>query len=410
MNKVTRRLLYIDMAYLAETIREKKHEQFLEARHSGGYFERVWGVHPLSDISGGSSKRTHFVRFSKRQLIVEGVARGTGLPRFLLPLDFLLSQARLLRLLVRVVRKHDISIVVATDPFYGGLLALAISRLARRPYAICIYANYDDLYQATGALAMPRLLRFRWLEKRVARLVLSRADLVIGGNRNNLEYGIANGARGATAVVPVSKLAGAAHLMPPSEREGAEEVFARHDIPRGRPLMLYLGRLLALKHPDDAVRAMAQVIGRHPEAIGLIAGNGPMQPQLEQLVASLGMAGKIRFLGHVDQSDLSRIIPHCVTLSPLTGQALIECALGGSPIVAYDRDWQPEFIEDGVNGYIVPFRDHEAMARRAIQILDNQDLAARLSAAARQQALHYADRDRIFALEQASYEGVLRAA
>ena len=56
-NLPKRRLLYIDMAYTYEMIKAKKHYEFLESRHSGGYFEKVWGVHPIADVVSGKAAR-----------------------------------------------------------------------------------------------------------------------------------------------------------------------------------------------------------------------------------------------------------------------------------------------------------------------------------------------------------------
>lgn len=402
-----RRLLYIDMAYTMEIVRQKGHDQFFEMRHSGGYFEHVWGVHPLADAAGKQSREITETAFTERQTIVEGVAETLPLPRFMLPLNLVISQWRLARRLKRLVEHHDIDLIFATDAYYSGFLGLVLKRMTGRPEAVAVFANQDDLYAATGALAMPRLLPFRFLERWMARLVLSRADLVIAGNRNNLEFALANGATGETAVIPVAKNIEAAHLVPPAERDTPGALLRGLGISPDAPKMLFVGRLLALKHPDEAIRAMAKVIAQRPDAVGLVAGSGPMQAELETLARSLDAADQIHFLGHVDQATLSRLTPHCITLSPLTGMALIECALGGSPMVAFDRDWQAEFVEDGVNGFVVPFLDHDAMAQRTLEIIADPALDARLSAAARERAFEFADRDRIYAREHDLYDRLL---
>jgi glycosyltransferase involved in cell wall biosynthesis len=287
------------------------------------------------------------------------------------------------------------------------LFSLILKWMTGRPQAVCVFANQDDLYAATGALAMPRLLPFRFLERLVARLVLSNADLVIAGNRNNMGFAVANGAKGDTAIIPVSKNIERVHLAEPAQREAPAEIFSRFGIAPKTPLMLFVGRLLALKHPGEAVRAMAAVIRERPEARGLLAGNGPMQAELEALAASLGAGDRIHFLGHIDQVQLSRLIPHCITVSPLTGMALIECGLGGSPIVAFDRDWQAEFVEDGVNGFIVPFLDHQGLADGVLRLLADPALYDRVAKASRERALDFADTDRIHALEHATYDRLL---
>lgn len=407
MSATSNRLLYVDMAYTVEIVRQKQHQQFFEMRHSGDYFDHVWGVHPIADAAGKASHEIEIIPFTDRQTIVEGVAQSLPLPGFLKPVNFVASQWRLLRLLRRIILEQDISIIYATDAYYAGLFALILKRMTGRPLIVGVFANQDALYEATGVLAMPQLLPYRFIEQSVARLVLSRADLVVAGNRNNLDFAVANGARGETAIIPVAKNIEPAHLVDPDRRETPAALFSRFGIPTDRPMMLFVGRLRDLKHPDEAIRAMGLAIAERSEAVGLVAGSGPMQGELEALVEQIGMTGKIHFLGHIDQVELSRIIPHCITLSPLTGMALVECGLGGSPLVAFDRDWQAEFVEDGVNGYVVPFLDHRQMAERAVRIISDRDLWSRMSAASRERALDFADLDRIRAIEHQVYDRLL---
>jgi glycosyltransferase involved in cell wall biosynthesis len=132
-----------------------------------------------------------------------------------------------------------------------------------------------------------------------------------------------------------------------------------------------------------------------------------MQEELEALIASLGMEGKIRLLGFVDQQDLSHIIPRSITLSPLTGMALIECGLGASPIVAYDRDWQGDFVCDGERGFVVPFGDIDGMAERTLRLLEDPVLAARFGQAIRAHARELADRERIREGEWEAFDRLL---
>mgnify|MGYP003575983788 CR=1 FL=1 len=402
-----RSVVYIDMAYTMEIVRQKQHRQFFEMRHAGGYFDRVWGVHPIADIAGKASREIEFIPFSDRQTVIEGAAQMLPLPRFLLPFNFLWSQWRLLRRLRRLVREEEVSLIYATDPYYSGLFGLALKKMTGRPEVVAVFSNQDDLYAATGALAMPRLLPFRFLERWVARLVLSRADLVVAGNRDNLGFAIANGAGGTTAIIPVAKNIEPVHLVPPEQREAPKALLSRLGIADDAPMMLFVGRLLALKHPDEAVRAMALAIRSRPDAVGLVAGSGPMRNELEALARKMGAGDRIHFLGHVDQAELSRLTPRCITLSPLTGMALVECGLGGSPMVAFDRDWQSEFVEEGVNGFVVSFMDHEAMADRALRLISDPELRRRMSRAARERAVEFADRDRIEALERETYERLL---
>ena len=132
-----------------------------------------------------------------------------------------------------------------------------------------------------------------------------------------------------------------------------------------------------------------------------------MLGELEQLASSLGIRDRVHFIGQTTQEDLAEIIPHCVTVSPLTGLSLIECGLGGSPPVGFDRDWQAEFIEDGVNGFIGPDHDYRAMANRLLQIIRDPELKKRLSKAVRERALRQMDANEIRRLEKEAFDKVL---
>jgi glycosyltransferase involved in cell wall biosynthesis len=197
------------------------------------------------------------------------------------------------------------------------------------------------------------------------------------------------------------------HFIELASRRDGSHVLESRGIPTGRPTMLYVGRLLALKQPDDAIRAMAHAIERHPQAIGVLAGTGPMQDELERLIAELGMEGRIFLAGHVDQEEISLILPHCITVSPLTGMALIEAGLAGSPIAAYDRDWQAEFVSDGENGFLVPFRDHRALGEAAAELIANPQKARLFSERIRQRAMDLASPEKLRQLEAEIFDRLL---
>ena len=58
-----------------------------------------------------------------------------------------------------------------------------------------------------------------------------------------------------------------------------------------------VGRLAPPKRPDLALRALA---ARAPDAELQIVGDGPLQAGAERLAAELGVAERVRFLGHRD--------------------------------------------------------------------------------------------------------------
>jgi len=401
--------MYIDLAYLHETVKERGQEAFFHSRHSHGYFGKVWGVHPVADLAGKRSSRIETSRFSDDQTIIEASAYANAWPSLLRLPNFIVSQGKLVPHLIRTIRENRISVIFAMDPLYGGLLGLLLARVCRIPLIVSVYGNFDLMYATDRSLAMPGFLPTKRLQDLVARFVFSRADLVFSGNRNNVGYALDHGARPSkTVLLPAAKFIQACHFPDPSERDVGGEVFQSLGLPQGRRYLLSVARLLHIKLVEDVLQAMIIAARRDPAVIGVFAGDGPLREQMEATVAAEHLSDRIFFLGNVSQENLSKLYPHSVTLSGLTGLSLMEAGLGGSPTVAYDVEWQSEFIEDGVNGYLVPSRDHAAMADKALAILHDDDLRASFAAAMRRRALDFADPVKLAANEKAAFDSVLK--
>ena len=401
-------ILFIDSAYTLKAARRKGLLDFFRSRSASGYFWRVVSVHPLADLADGAkSVGIKFFRLERRHLLVEGASGRAGI-KALFPLRFVRNQFLLLRTLLRLSRKDcGLSLVMAADPFYSALLGLLVARFRCLPFAIRLGGNSDEIYEATGVLAMPRLLPTIGIQRAVQRFVLRRADLVVGINPNNLNFGIVNGARRQTAVLPISSGIARLHLTAPEERCAGRLLRARLGIATDVVLLLYVGRLIALKHPEDAVVAMLEATKLNPQAVGIVVGEGSEEASLRAMVAD-SRTSAVHFAGTLGQDELSQLFPGSIIISPSAGQmALLEAALGGAAIVTYARDFQQHFIEDGVNGVKVPYRDTAALVEATVRLTDDPDRRARLGAAARRSALEVVNPNHVAKIEHAIFERLL---
>lgn len=77
-------------------------------------------------------------------------------------------------------------------------------------------------------------------------------------------------------------------------------------LPERRPLLFTVRNLEPRMGLDELIRAMASLRERRPDVLLLIGGAGPLRPELEALVAALGLEGHVRFLGFVSDGDLPR--------------------------------------------------------------------------------------------------------
>lgn len=397
-----RRILVIDSAYSLSTIRARMLERFLKERDLDGYFDHVYTYHPLvgasPDDPGAAVGPLTQTPLEPRHTMLES---HIGLLPWLsrLPkLNFLLAQSHGFCRVGRLVRREGVSIVRAHDPMYLGLFAWPLARLNRRPLVIFIQGNYDHLHASTGQLAYPRLLRSRRLEMLLSRWILRRADLVTGVNQNNTNYGIANGARPERATVfRIGNSIDPYHFSDPTTRPPAAEGLP----PPGAPFVAYVGRLETLKHPDDVVRAFAVAHRRHPDLYCLLVGDGSIRKELEDLGRDLGIHDRLYFAGNRPQPWIADALPHAsAILAPLIGRSLVEGALSGTPIVAYDVEWHSELVVDGETGILVPYRNWQSMGERIHDLLCDPETAERLGRGGRAAALHMMDPARIIGHER----------
>lgn len=400
-------LLMIDMCYPVELVKARNLEQFFHARHSGGYFGKVWGLHPMADrVRRIPPREIEFIPFSDTQTVIEGAAELYDWPRYLMPFNLLLSQGRLLRVVRRLVKKEDISAIGTMDPFYTGLFGLILKKICRKPLIVHVIANYDDLYEADGSLAMPQLLRFRWVEKRLAKIVYSRADLVAAGTPTLVEYAVRNGAKPEkVSFFPLCKSINPLHFTAPKARADPAAALARLGLPLAEHYLLTVSRLLPIKKVEDALRAMKAVMDEEPSVIGVFAGEGPQRAALEDLATSLGVRDRTFFVGAVDQQTLSEIIPRCISVAPMPGMTLFECALGASPTISYNRDALiAALVRDGDTGFLVDFEDHVTLGKRTLELVRDRELRERLGARLREHALSYTDLDAVYRHEREAFD------
>lgn len=118
-----------------------------------------------------------------------------------------------------------------------------------------------------------------------------------------------------------------------------------------------------------------------PEIELVIAGDGPQRRELEERGRALGVSEKVRFVGY--RSDVPELIASFDTyVLPSLWEglplALLEALAQGTPIVATTVGGNPEIVEDGTNGFLVPPADGHALADRILRAYRDGDLRARI--------------------------------
>ena len=155
----------------------------------------------------------------------------------------------------------------------------------------------------------------------------------------------------------------------------------------GSPYFMYAGMLIYLKGIHDLIRAMHEVLQKHPQIKLVIAGKGAEEQKLRSLAHELGITEHVMFAGHLDQSMLATYMKNCLALilpSLTEGlpRVVIEAQLLGKPVIASRVGGIPEIIADGETGFVVEPQDGQTLARAMLKIIENPALAERIGSAA----------------------------
>ena len=134
----------------------------------------------------------------------------------------------------------------------------------------------------------------------------------------------------------------------------------------------------------ETARAVCAV---RPEAKFLVMGTGTTYEETMRLAREAGLDGKMVFTGFVTDVvpyySIMNLSLNCSWGTEATSLALIEAMSLGLPAVVTSFGGNPGVIEDGVNGFLVPEKDSDAMAEAIVRIMGDPALYDTLSAGAK---------------------------
>ncbi|WP_323127163.1 glycosyltransferase [Brevibacterium atlanticum] len=145
----------------------------------------------------------------------------------------------------------------------------------------------------------------------------------------------------------------------------------------GPPRVLFVGRLSSEKHASDIVEAVAKT----DPALGLeadIVGGGDQETPLTELAAELGISDRVHVLGKISDRELMDAYQRCTffcmpSTAELQSIATLEALASRKPVVLADAVALPHLVRDGVNGYLFPPRDVDALADRFARLCTASD-------------------------------------
>jgi glycosyltransferase involved in cell wall biosynthesis len=168
-----------------------------------------------------------------------------------------------------------------------------------------------------------------------------------------------------------------------------------------------IARLRKEKGVKYLIQSAVKISDAFPDAVFLIAGDGPLRNELVDLTKKLGLETKVVFAGFCEdiQSIFSIInIVAVPSISEGLGIAILEAMAMSKPIVATNVGGIIEILKDGETGLLVPPKDPNILADKIIYLINNKNEARRLGLNAKEESKIHDNIAHVQKLGQIYYE------
>ncbi|NJN81993.1 MAG: glycosyltransferase family 4 protein [Caldilineaceae bacterium] len=316
-----------------------------------------------------------------------------------------LSDLRSLATLVTIMRRERFCVVHTHTP-KPGLLGQLAARMAGVPVVV------NTLHGFYFHDNMPSFWRQFYIatEKIAARC----SDMILSQNREDMDTAVNEGicAPGKLAYLGNGIDIRRFHRQHLSQAQ-IDETGRGLGLPRGAPVVGFVGRLVAEKGILEMFRAARIVLDHHPAARFLIIGpydREKIDALSPQSADEFGIAASCVFTGmRQDMPELFALMDVFVLPSHREGfpRSPMEASAMGVPSIVTDIRGCREAVIDEQNGLLVPLGDVDALAAAILRLLDNPADAARMGATGREMAVERFDEQQVFAKVKSTYARLL---
>ncbi len=257
----------------------------------------------------------------------------------------------------RYAKKNDIPLV-STDHAYPDNLTqqLKLPRAAKKPINAMMNKYFVSFLKRSEYATMPT-------EQAVADLIPQKRK---------------------PFKVPVEALSNGIDLSRFAKGKANPEIYEEYNIPKTKPIVLYVGRVDPEKSLDILMSAFIKAHEKVPDAHLVVVGDGTARPKLEAQIEKAGLSDHAHFLGRVIGDNLPQLY-RTGTVFAITSKTetqsivLMEAMASGLPCVAVDAGAIHELVKTNKNGYLCEADDVNAVANGLVKILNDKDRRAKMS-------------------------------
>lgn len=179
--------------------------------------------------------------------------------------------------------------------------------------------------------------------------------------------------------VPVEAISNGIDLSEFHPGKPSSEIYQKYDLDPKRRYILNVGRVDPEKSIGTVIKAFSEVLKKLEDVDLLIIGDGIDKPNLETLVADLGISDRVKFLGRIMPPDLQELykvgsVFATASETETQGIVLIEAAATGLPLIAVNAGAVKELCQNHKNGLLCQPGDATGIKNALVKILSDKQL------------------------------------
>ena len=245
-----------------------------------------------------------------------------------------------------------VDLVHIHTPFIAHYAAARFARVHRLP-VVATYHTYFEDYLHHYVPVLPRRMG-RFIARHFTRSQCADVSALLAPSAQMRDALLAYGVDTPIEVLPTG-LPAESYLRGNGAR--FRESFG---LPATRPLLLYVGRVAHEKNIDFLLRMFVRLRERRPDALLVIAGEGPAREHLGRLARDLDIDSQVRFIGYLDRVTE---LPDCYAAGDVfvfasrtetQGLVLLEAMAQGTPVVSVAELGTRSILTPGCGAFVAP--------------------------------------------------------
>lgn len=230
------------------------------------------------------------------------------------------------------LRRENYDLIHVHTPFVAHYLGLRLVRELKVPCVETYHTFFED-YLHHYLPWVPKLIA-RGIARTISKRQCNAVDAIVAPSKPMLDVLRAYGVKAAAEVIPTG-------LQEHSFKDADGKAFRiKYGIPLERPMLLFVGRVAFEKNISFLLEMTKVLIEKHPDALLVVAGQGPAEKILHKLAADLGLDNNIKFIGYLDRNTELNACYQAADIfvfsskSETQGLVLLEAMAQGTPVVA----------------------------------------------------------------------------